>query len=66
MRGRPFDSEGGSNFVWTDNLFSAWARSENLFYVAWASSGKCNGKPQSRQLLESSTFVVRYKVELLR
>ena len=30
-----FDSEGGggglSNFVWTDNLFSAWARSGNLF-----------------------------------
>ena len=35
VRGRLFDSEGGggSNFVWTDYfyLFSAWARSENLF-----------------------------------
>ena len=35
-RGRLFDSEGGgggglSNFVWTDNSFSAWARSGNLF-----------------------------------
>ena len=26
-----FDLKGGlSNFVWTDNLFSAWARSRNL------------------------------------
>ena len=34
LRGRLFDSEGGglSKFVWTDNLFSAWARSGNLFY----------------------------------
>ena len=35
VRGRLFDSEEGggglSNFVWTDNLFSAWARSGNLF-----------------------------------
>ena len=33
VRGGLFDSEGGglSNFVWTDNLFSAWARSGNLF-----------------------------------
>ena len=35
VRGRLFDFEGGggglSNFVWTDNLFSAWARSGNLF-----------------------------------
>ena len=34
VRGRPFDSERGggglSNVVWTDNLFSAWARPENL------------------------------------
>ena len=31
VRVRLFDSEGGglSNFVWTDNLFSAWARSGN-------------------------------------
>ena len=32
VRGRLFDSEGGlSNFVWMDNLFSAWARTGNLF-----------------------------------
>ena len=34
IRGRLFDSEGGgglSNFVWTDNLFSAWARLGHLF-----------------------------------
>ena len=34
VRGRLFDSEGGgglSNFVCTDNLFTAWARPGNLF-----------------------------------
>ena len=41
VRGRLFDSEGGglSNFVLTDNLFSAWALSGNLF-----SSGMGSGK----------------------
>ena len=32
VRGQLFDYEGGlSNFVWTDNLFSAWALPGNLF-----------------------------------
>ena len=33
VRGRLFDSEGEglSNVVWTDDLFSAWARPGNLF-----------------------------------
>ena len=33
VRRRLFDSEWGGavKFVWTDNLFSAWARSGNLF-----------------------------------
>ena len=41
VRGRLFDSEGGGllNFVWTDDLFPAWARSGNLF-----SCGKGSGK----------------------
>ena len=47
VRGRLFDSEGGGergsqNFVWTDNLFSAWARPGNFFHVAWA-RGKYTG-----------------------
>ena len=56
IKERPFDFEGGgvSNFVWTDNLFSAWARSENLFSCK-------HGKPQSRQqfhVLETVKAVV--------
>ena len=42
VRGRLFDSEGGEggsqNFVWTDNLFSAWAWPEISFM--WHGLGK--------------------------
>ena len=54
VRGRLFDSNGGgglSNFVWTDNLFSAWTR-EIYFHVAWVRENlfSCtHGKPQSTE-----------------
>ena len=42
VRGRLFDSEGKGllNFVWTDNLFSAWARPGNLFSCGTCGLGK--------------------------
>ena len=55
VRGRLFDSERGWGAVnfWTDNLFSAWARSGNLFSCGMG-SGKFmfmfkHCKPQSTE-----------------
>ena len=68
VRRRPFDSERGgggvrlSNFVWTDNLFSASARLGNFFSCSMGSGKiyfRVNISPQStaltplRQLLET-------------
>ena len=65
VRGRLFDSEGGEggsqNFVWTDNLFLAWARPGNFFHVAWARENlfSCkHGKPQSTEAITRNSNVI--------
>ena len=69
VRGRLFDSEGGEggsqNIVWTDNLFSAWARPGNFFHVtnhvAWARENlfSCkHGKPQSTEVFTRNSNVI--------
>ena len=52
---------GLSNFVWTDNLFSAWARPGNYFHVAWARENifSCkHGKPQSTEAITRLSNVI--------
>ena len=58
-----------SNFVWKGNLFSAWARQENLFSCGMGLGNFIiHGKPHAHSplrhitrnsnVIESSTFVV--------
>ena len=66
VRGRPFDSEEGgrgllSNFVWTGNLFSAWALSEILFSCK---HGKPHAHSPLRQLLVLETVMLFKAVHL--
>ena len=79
VRGRLFDSEEGgggrlSNFIWTDNIFSAWAQPRNLFSCGMG-SGKIyfrvnmvKHSPQLKAITRNSNVIEMkyYKVELLR